>query len=69
MKEIKFDIFHNGDYSAGIREYSQVVTVRCEFGDFGGEEGEFIDFMKEVLLEWYDGANIALVSIDYDNSK
>ena len=57
VKELKFDIDHPGEMGAGIRGFTDAVTVTIE-NDPGGEGGEFEQFMLECLREWFDGANV-----------
>lgn len=56
-KELKFDVYHPGEMEAGIWGYSDAVTVTVE-NDPGGEEGEFEQYMRECLAEWFNGANV-----------
>lgn len=56
-KELKFDVYHPGEMGAGIWGYSDAVTVTVE-NDPGGEEGEFEQYMRECLAEWFDGAKV-----------
>jgi len=56
-KELKFDVYHPGEMGAGILGYSDAVTVTVE-NDPGGEEGEFEQYMRECLAEWFDGAKV-----------
>jgi hypothetical protein len=57
MMEIHFDINHPGEIGAGIRGYTEHVTVNVEH-DPGGEDGEFFEFMAQCLAEWFDGASV-----------
>ena len=57
---ITFDVYHSGEYAAGIRSYSERVTVLVE-SDPGGIPGEFAAHMRDALTEWFDGARLTLV--------
>jgi hypothetical protein len=61
MLNIKYDIDHPGEESAGIISYSECVHVKVE-NDPGGEEGEFSEYMRECLAEWFDGARVDIES-------
>ena len=56
-----YRIEHSGDYAAGLRAYSEEVTIIVASGDpGGGESGEdsFQEFMRRSLEEWFDGARV-----------
>lgn len=56
-------IYHvesSGDWSAGLLQYSDQVTVEIESGDPGGDDGEFAEELRQFLAEWYDGADVWL---------
>ena len=57
---IKYTIIHNGEPAAGFLPFSDMVTIFVKSGDPGGEDGEFRDYMKQCLAEWYDGAKVYL---------
>ena len=52
-----FDVYLPNELSAGIRAYSNTITIKCEF-DPTGEEGEFQKYMQTCLSEWFDGAKV-----------
>lgn len=56
--KIEFDIYHPGEIDAGIHGYTDLVSIYVESGDPGGEKGEFAEFMKDALTEWFDGAGV-----------
>ena len=56
-KELKFDVYHPGEVGAGIVGYTDAVTVTVE-NDPGGEDGEFEQYMRECVAEWFDGARV-----------
>ena len=49
-----------GEYGAGLYPFHEKITVILESGKPIGEEGEFENFIKECLEEWYDGAKVTL---------
>jgi len=55
---MKFYIEHSGEQNAGINPYSETITMGAESGDYGGEPGEFEEYIKQTLAEWYDGATV-----------
>jgi hypothetical protein len=57
---LTFDIQHPGELQAGLRAYSERVTVTVDSGDAGGEPGEFETFIQESLSQWFDGAAVGL---------
>ena len=57
--EIKYEIENPGEYEAGIPGFTDTVTIKVSSGDPGGEAGEFADFMRQALSEWYDGAIVS----------
>ena len=57
-KTICFDINDRGDMDAGIWGFTDVVSINIESGDPGGAKGEFEAFMRDALLDWYDGATV-----------
>ena len=57
---LTFDVEHPGELQAGIRAYSDRVTVTVDSGDPGGDPGEFETFIQESLSQWFDGAAIGL---------
>jgi len=61
LKKIIYDIDCPGDEDAGLRSYTDRITLEIDSGDPGGEEGEFEKFMKDSLKEWYDGANVEVI--------
>lgn len=54
---LKFDVYHAEDIGAGILGYSNTVTVTVE-NDPGGEKGEFEQYVRDYLAEWFDGAEV-----------
>jgi len=58
MKKYKFEIYVPPEVSAGIRGFSDIITIEVESGDPGGVPGEFEKFMEDAFLEWFDGARI-----------
>jgi len=64
MEKYKFvySINNPGELAAGIAGYNDEMTI-CS-GDPGGESGEFSEYMRECIAEWFDGARVELVSIE-----
>ncbi len=60
--KLVYEIGMPDELSAGIRGFTDEITITVESGDPGGESGEFASFMHDYLKEWYDGANVVLVS-------
>lgn len=57
---LTFDVIHPGERGAGIRAYSDTVTVTVDSGDPGGVQDEFTEEMQKFLLQWFDGAAVGL---------
>lgn len=55
--KLTFDVQFFGEYSAGLRAYTNVVTVEVE-ADPGGDPGEFQVHIQDSLKEWFDGASV-----------
>lgn len=64
LKSYTYDIDMPWDESAGLRGFTDRITITVESGDPGGEEGEFAEFMRESLAEWYDGAGVEIIAFD-----
>jgi|GEM_PF-3122706 len=64
MKQLcfKFEVCMPGEMSAGIIGFNDTITVIVDSGDPGGEPGEFEEYIREMLNEWYDGGSVVLVS-------
>lgn len=58
-KSFEFVINFGGEVRAGLRPFSDVITVIVDSDDPGGDPGEFESFMIESLREWYDGASVS----------
>lgn len=58
MKEATFDIHFSGEVGVGLLPFSDKVTITCESGQWGGEPGEFEEYLRGCLAEWYDGATV-----------
>lgn len=61
-RKYRYSIEFPGDASAGLRSFSDRITVVVDSGDPGGEEGEFVAFIKDALSEWYDGAYVEKIT-------
>lgn len=60
-KGFKFQIECPSEYSAGIIGFSDMVTITIDSGDPGGNHGEFEEWMRDSLREWYDGCGVEIV--------
>ena len=60
---IKYSIDFPGDESAGMLPFCDDIEVIVESGNPGGENGEFEDFIRQALEQWYDGPWVELVSV------
>ena len=58
-----FRIDQADELAAGLRGFTDTVTINVDSGDPCGEDDEFGSFMRESLKEWYDGASVTCVSI------
>lgn len=56
-----YAVYFPGESGAGLRSYTDVITIHVESGDPGGEAGDFQKEMGLCLEEWFDGAKITLV--------
>jgi hypothetical protein len=59
MKTFIIDIDHPGEPDAGFDGYTEEVSVSVLY-DAGGEMGEFEDYMRECVEDWFDGAKVKL---------
>lgn len=55
-----YDINEPGERGAGINPFSDTIKIIVDSGNPGGEDGEFAEFMREALAEWYDSASVHL---------
>lgn len=53
-----FDIDMPDEHAAGIRGFTDTITVNVESGNPGGDPGEFEGFMLQALEDWYDGGHV-----------
>lgn len=62
MAELRLNycVLHPGELAAGVRGYSETVTVTVESGDPGGEPGEFAGALWVFLKDWFDGAHVRM---------
>jgi len=49
---------------AGIVGYTDTVRVSSDTGMFGGEAGEFAEYLRDFLAQWYDGARVQVFAPD-----
>ena len=62
----KYLIKHPGEEAAGIRSFTDIISIRVESGDPGGElqgEDSFAECMRQTLQEWYDGADVIFAAV------
>ena len=57
---LTFDIQHPGELQAGLRAYSDTVTVTVDSGDDGAGPEVFAEYMRKSLSQWFDGAAVGL---------
>ena len=55
---LSFTIHHSGEVEAGLRSFTDEVTVACKSGQWGGEPGEFEAYIRDCLELWYDGTAV-----------
>lgn len=58
---IEYRIVRHGERGAGIRPYTQTITVTVKSGDPGGEPEEFAEELQSFLADWFDGAEVELL--------
>ena len=58
----KFDIDSPSEYAAGLRGFTDTVSVTVDSGNPGGEPGEFQEAMRTFLSEWYNNARVTHVT-------
>lgn len=58
---LEFSVDMPSELSAGLRGFTDFVTITVESGDPGGEPGEFAQHVRDSLAEWFDGARVELV--------
>jgi hypothetical protein len=56
-----FSIENPGEPAAGLLALNDSLTITVDSGNPGGTSGEFEEYMRDCLAEWYDGAKVALV--------
>jgi hypothetical protein len=57
---LHFVVVSDGDKSAGMNAFTDDVFVKVSSGDPGGDPGEFTEYVRQCLSNWYDGAAITL---------
>lgn len=68
-KTFRYDIEYPGELAAGLRGFTDTVTITVESGNPGGYASgpdSFQAFMRGVLVDWYDGAYVKYLSGDGD---
>jgi hypothetical protein len=61
--KIRYEIEHAGEPDAGLPAFSETVTIEVG-SDPGGMPGEFVDFMREAIEGWFDGARVDVAADD-----
>lgn len=59
----KYEIDSPDELDAGLHGFSDEVTVIVDSGEPGGDptgEDSFEEYMRQALIEWYDGAGVTL---------
>lgn len=51
--KLTFEITFSGETDAGFVPFTDTVTVEVESGNPGGEPGEFTEYMRQSLQDWY----------------
>lgn len=57
MQTLIFHIRHPGEPGAGIRSFTETVTISAE-NDFGGTSSDRTDYFRKALEDWFDGARV-----------
>jgi len=57
-KTFAFHVEGHEELAAGIRGFTDKVTVIVDSGQPGGDEGQFEEWIRASLAEWYDGAAV-----------
>lgn len=56
-----YEVVAPGEPGAGIRGFTDSVTVLLESGNPGGDPGDFKGHLRAALNQWYDGAKVTQV--------
>lgn len=56
--KLNYFVYHPGEQAAGLRSYTEDITVTIDSGDPGGDSGEFAQELRGFLAEWFDGATV-----------
>ncbi len=63
----KYEIDSPDELDAGLHGFSDEVTVIVDSGEPGGDptgEDSFEEYMRQALIEWYDGAKVVVKKAD-----
>ena len=60
---LKFDIENAGEIGAGLCSYTETVVIDVESGDPGGENGEFMEYMRGALADWFAGSRVEATNV------
>ena len=59
----KYEIDSPDELDAGLHGFSDEITVIVDSGEPGGDptgEDSFEEYMRQALIEWYDGAKVVV---------
>jgi len=57
-KIYKFYVEFSGEPTAGLNSFTDIVSIEIDSGDPGGVDGEFDEYIRECISEWFDGAGV-----------
>jgi len=58
---LRYQVQFEGELAAGLWPYSDEVVVIVDSGNPGGEPGEFAEWIRQAIAQWYDGAAVTLL--------
>lgn len=59
-KKFVFEILNQGGINAGLCSFTDTIIVFVGSGNPGGNPGQFEEYMKNCLSDWFNGANVVL---------
>jgi len=59
-KGYTYEVCNRGDEAAGFAGYTETVVITLDSGSPLGEPGQFAEYMRECLADWFDGATVRL---------
>ena len=57
---VTVEVRYAGDSSVGIFSFNDEITLRCESGEWGGDDGEFEDAAVQFFKDWYDTPGVTI---------